>query len=287
MAEQSYIPYREIVDQLDVRASDILIIASDITRLAFLAKRNEGSFDAGVFIDSFTQKLGPSGTLVLPAYNFSLLSGQAFDPSRTPPTTGAMALSAFKRDDFIRTWHPLHSFLVWGNKTDELKALRNPSSFGHDSPFAKFLEWNAKMLFIGTNVAEAFTYTHHVEEMEKVRYRYYNSRNISYYEDGEYIGKKKFLLFQKRWGWTMNMLLLQEQLESSVLNTKMIGKIECSLLNISDADKIIRKDIIENKAAKIVRFDRNLFVRDFAKSFMHSLNLYKTTQDKINYGTGI
>lgn len=287
MAEQSYIPYHEIVDQLDVRVSDVLIIASDITRLAFQAKRNEGSFDPDVFINSFIQKLGPSGTLVLPAYNFNLKSGQVFDPSRTPPTTGTMALSAFRRDDFVRTWHPLHSFMTLGDRADELKALRNPSSFGQDSPFAKFLEWDAKMLFLGTNVAEAFTYTHHVEEMEKVRYRYYNSLNISYYEDGKYIGKKRFLLFQKRWGWTMNMLSLQEQLESSILKTKMIGKIECSLLRIGDADSIIRQDISENRAAKIVRFDRNLFVKDFAKSFLHSLNLYRTTQDKINYGTGI
>ena len=67
------------------------------------------------------------------------------------------------------------------------------------------------------------------------------------------------------------MLLLQEQLESSVLKTKMIGKIECSLLHISDADRIIRNDISENKAAKIIRFDRNIFVRDFAKSFLHSM----------------
>jgi len=287
MEDQAYIPYREIVDHLDIQASDVLIIASDITRLAFQAKRNEGRFDIDAFIDSFTEKLTMSGTLIFPAYNFNLRSGQAFDLKRTTPATGAMPIEAFRRMEFNRTWHPLHSFMTWGQKNNELKGLRNINSFGSDSPFAKFLEWNAKMLFIGTNVAEAFTYTHHVEEMEKVWYRHYRKRWFRYYEDGAFHGKKKFGMYEKRSGWTMNLDLLQKQLESTVLQTRVINKVECSMLNIKDADKVIRSDIRDNRARNIAHFEYKLYARDMAKELLQKFNLYKTTQDKINYGIGI
>lgn len=287
MTATSYIPYQEIVDHLDIQASDVLIIASDITRLAFNAKRNERSFDVDALIDSFKRKLTVQGTLIFPAYNFYLRSGQIFDVKKTEPITGAMALAAFRGGDFKRTWHPLHSFMVWGKESEALQNLQNKSSFGSDSPFAKFLEWNAKMLFIGTNVAEAFTYTHYVEEQDKVPYRHFKPLLIRYYNDGAQAGEKKLLFYRKLHGWTMNLELLQEKLEVAILNTQVINKVEFSMLRIADAHEIIHKDITQNNAMNIARFDTKLYLRDQLKSFLQIFNLYKTTQDKINYGADI
>ena len=287
MEEQSYIPYRNIADHIDIVPSDILIIASDVTKIAFQAKRMEGEFDIDAFIDSFTKRITMSGTLILPAYNFHLKSGQEFDLKRTLPATGALPLAAFKRADFIRTWHPLHSFLSWGQRSSELKSLRNISSFGPDSPFAKFYEWNAKMLFIGTNVAQAFTYTHFVEETEHVKYRHFKKRLIQYYEDGKFQGKKKFILYEKRAGWTMNLERLQDKLESGILDIMTLNNVHFSQLKIRDAHKIILGDIRGNKAESIAHFESKLFFRDLAKNFLHKFRVYRTTQDKINHGTGI
>ena len=282
-----YIPYLDIADHLKIRSSDTLIIASDITRLAFQAKRHEGEFDINAFIDSFRDKLGPKGTLILPAYNFMLGSGQSFDPAKTAPATGALPLAAFRRDDFRRTWHPLHSFLVWGQKAEELAALRNISSFGQDSPFAKFREWDARMLFIGTNVSEAFTYVHHVEEMLQVGYRRYKKLHIQYHENGKFLAAEQILFYKKRCGWTMNLDLLQDRLLSGTMDVIKINHVDCAILNISKADMAVRQDILENQAKNIAHFTTKLFLRDMIKSFLKYFHIYKTPQDKINDGTGL
>ena len=287
MNEDNYIPYLKLADHLDIQGGDILIIASDLTRLAFQAKRNEGGFDMDAFIDSFINKLGEEGTLVLPAYNFMLRSGSIFDPSITIPATGAMPIAAFRRKDFIRTRHPLHSFLVSGHRAGDLQSLGNRSSFSGDSPFAKFCEWNAKMLFIGTNVAQAFTYVHHVEETEQVRYRKYTRLRIRYHREGGFFAVEEILFFRKRWGWTMNLRQLQDILLKEIMESRIINKIKCSMLQIRKADGIIRGDITGNKARNIAHFEGKLYLRDMIKHFLKYFHIYKTTQDKINDGTGL
>jgi aminoglycoside 3-N-acetyltransferase len=216
-----------------------------------------------------------------------LRSGNVFDPSVTVPATGAMPIAAFHRRDFVRTWHPLHSFLVWGKKAGELESLRNRSSFAKDSPFAKFREWNAKMLFIGTNVAQAFTYVHHVEETERVSYRKFTKLDIRYHVDGEFYAVEEILFYRKRWGWTMNLERLQNLLLKEILESRVINNIECSLLQIPKADDIIREDISGNRARNIAHFEGKLYLRDMIKHFLQYFHIYKTTQDKINDGTGL
>jgi aminoglycoside 3-N-acetyltransferase len=287
MPQENYIPYLNLVEHLGIQAGDVLLVASDLTRLAFQAKRNEGGFDMEAFIDSFILRLGPDGTLVLPSYNFMLRSGSIFDPAVTVPATGAMPFAAFHRKDFVRTWHPLHSFLVWGNKAGELESLRNRSSFSGDSPFAKFHEWNAKMLFIGTNVAEAFTYVHHVEETEQVNYRKYARMIIKYHRDSKFYEEEEILFYRKRWGWTMNLDKLQDLMLKEILESRVINKIDCSMLHIQKADEIIRRDFSENKARNIAHFEGKLYLRDMIKHFLQYFHIYKTTQDKINDGTGL
>jgi aminoglycoside 3-N-acetyltransferase len=287
MPDQQYIPYFKIADQFDIQPGDVLLIASDITRLAFYAKRKENKFDINAFIDQFLNKLSSEGTLILPAYNFNLLSGQVFDIRKTIPVTGSFSISAFRRDDFKRTWHPLHSFMVWGKYADELCQLRNISSFGLDSPFAKFLEWRSKMLFIGTNVAEAFTFTHFVEELNKVFYRKYSTVKIHYIYENNSEEELEFMIYRKRFGWTMQLDMLQGLLEKSVLNKKMINGVEFSMLHLEKAFPVIRNDITENKARNIAKFDLKLYFRDLAKNLLHRYNIYKTTQDKIDHAADI
>ncbi len=287
MPDQQYISYLKIADQFDIQPGDVLLIASDITRLAFYAKRKEKKFDINAFIDQFLNKLSSEGTLILPAYNFNLLSGQVFDIRKTTPVTGSFSISAFRRDDFKRTWHPLHSFMVWGKYADQLCQLRNISSFGLDSPFAKFLEWKSKMLFIETNVAEAFTFTHFVEELNKVFYRKYSTVKIHYIHENNSEEELEFMIYRKRFGWTMQLDMLQGLLEKSVLNKKMINGVEFSMLHLEKAFPVIWNDITENKARNIARFDLKLYFRDLAKNLLHRYNIYKTTQDKIDHAAGL
>ncbi len=285
--KKEYIPYQKIVDELDVNEGEILIIASNITKMVFLSGRKEGSFDSNLLIDSFQRKLGKEGTLIFPAYNHNLRSWHKFDIKNTAPVTGALALTAFKRPDFKRTRNPLHSFLVSGKYADKLCKLNNKSSFGKDSPFAFFLEKNAKMLFISTSVTAAFTFTHFVEEKEKVHYRKYQKLSIKYTDDKNQFSVREYLFYKKKTGWDLDFSPLEKLFSKTILNEKTINGLKFQSLNFAETYNIILKDIRENKAKSIAYFSLKLFVKDTVKQVLKRLKIFRTTFDKIQNATNI
>ena len=287
MSSQPYIPYTGLPEHLGIQKGENLMIASDITRLAMTAIRREGAFDADKLIDSFLQALGPEGTLILPAFNFNLKNSQAFDPVKTLPVTGALAEAAMKRTDFLRTRHPLHSFLVSGKYAGELAARENLSSFGPDSPFAFFHRKDMLMLMLGTGVTEAFTFVHYVEELEKVRYRRYAFLRIKYlYPDGEQ-DWKQVCLYAKRPGWTMNLASLEKLFrEKGILSETTFNGIPCAMIRLGEAFPLIREDIVHNRSRSISHFSWTLFAREKLKKVLSSLHLYRTLTDKISHDPG-
>ncbi len=284
-SEKDYISYKQIPFNLNIKPGDTLVVASDITRLAMVSMKKEGGFDANFLIDAIQKKLGKEGTLLIPAYNFNLRSGDEFSPVNTPPVTGALSLLAFHRSDFIRTWHPLHSFMVWGKHAMSFSELRNKSSFGRNSPFAFLEQLNAKMLFAGTKPADALTYTHYVEETLKVKYRRYLKIMIDYVDDHNIHTHKDFLFYKKKPGWTMVMDRLELLLRDEFIDDTTINGIRFCLLELPGAGKIIRNDIINNHANNIAAFSTNLYIRDVVKGFLYKFRKYQTVHDRINHGS--
>ncbi len=281
MGRKPYIPYREIAKKLEISKGDVLLLTSDILKLAMQAKKAEQEFSAAAFLNSFSDELGSDGTLLIPSYNFDLEDGDAFDLRRTNPMTGTLAIEALNDDSFLRTANPLHSFLARGMDADALSMMNNNSSFGPDSPFAWMLEKNALMVFAGTTIAEAMTFTHFVEESEQVRYRNYKRFRIRYTgRDGRAIDRR-FKIYAKKYGWTMQMHRLAELLPPEVLHLNTINGIPFYSIRCRDAFEIISKDISGNNASSIAGFGLKLYFRDIIKSGLQRFNLFRTTYGKI------
>lgn len=285
VSDRKYIPYREIPAQLNIRSGDTLVIASDITRLAMVSMKKEGSFDANDFIDAFQAKLGKNGTLLIPAYNFNLRAGDEFSPVNTPPVTGALSLLAFHRSDFIRTWHPLHSFMVWGRNAARFSDLKNKSSFGKDSPFALMEELRARMLFAGTRPADALTFTHYIEERLSVPYRRYKRIPIDYVDDHNRHELKDFLFYMKKPGWTMVMNRLENLLNGKFEEDSIINGIRFCMLDLPTAGEVIRRDINNNNAGNIAAFSTKLYLKDVVKGILFKFRKYQTAHDRISHGS--
>lgn len=281
MEQQTYIPYREIARHLNIRERDQVLLTSDILRLAIVSRKNEKEFDVNAFIDSFIEVLGPEGTLLIPAYNFDLENGDTFSISGTEPMTGSLALAAMKRDDFLRTANPLHSFLVWGKDAESLAEMKNESSFGPDSPFAYLHERNALMIFAGTTVGKAMTFTHYVEETSGVKYRKYRNLKIRYEDQDGNTNWRKYRLYAKKPGYDMVLDKIEKILSDTKMSKMDNAGISFYSLRCEDAFELIRKDITENQASSIATFKSNLYYRDILKSVLRRLNLFRTTHGKI------
>lgn len=286
-SEQAYIPYKEIARKLGIDKGDCLLLTSDILKLAMKARKHEKEFDVNAFINSFIDALGPEGTLLIPAFNFDLEHNDHYDIARTEPMTGALAVAAMKRSDFRRTSNALHSFYVIGKDAEYLTGLDNISSFDTDSPFAYMLEKNTIMLFAGTSIAQAMTFTHFVEESLKVRYRRYKTLNIQYTNlDGDSQGRS-FKIYAKKPGYTMVMEELQRKLSQAIVQELEINGVSFTSIRCETAFGYIKNDIQENNAASIVKFSTALYLRDILKQGLLKFNLFRTTYGKIRSGKRI
>jgi aminoglycoside 3-N-acetyltransferase len=283
-----FIPYLKIPEELPVRPGEQIILAADVTRLAMIAVKKEGGFDPRAFNRAFLEKIGKSGTLVLPAYNFNMADGSHYDPVKTPPATGTLAVAAMDDPGFCRTRNPLHSFLVAGAMKDRLCLADNMSSFGGDSPFALLYGAGASMLFLGVSLAEAFTFVHFVEEKEQVVYRKYKRLTLRYHEVTGSSSEKHYLLYAKKRGWTMNLERLEELLErNGLVSHGAVNGIPWQMISLRDSMPVLLSDIRLNRSRNIARFSMMRFCVELVKEILGKLHIYRTPADKIAHGTGL
>ena len=281
MDDPKYIPYRHIAAQLNICKGDVVLLTSDILKLAMKARKEEKEFISDPFINSFFEETTADGTLLIPSYNFDLENGDSFDILKTEPMTGSLAVAALNDKSFVRTQHPLHSFLVKGKDSEKLTGMMNISSFGLDSPFAWLLEKNALMIFAGTTVSEAMTFTHFVEEREQVWYRRYESMIIQYTGRDRNTAERAFKLYAKKPGWTMALHRLQGILPENILRKYVFNGIPFYTIRCQDAYEVISRDIRENNASSLVEYKMKLYFRDIIKIRLNRYNIFRTTYGKI------
>lgn len=250
----NYVSYRNLVDQFDICQGDIVLVGSDITRIAVQSIRNGEKLDLNIFIDSLMNKIGESGTLLFPTFNWGFCNGETFDYNTTVSKTGALTNAALKREDFTRTQHPIYSFAVWGKDKEQLYNMNNKSSFGEDSPFAYLYRNKAKMLTIDLCYQNSFTFVHYVEEMEKVDYRYIKDFTSKYIDKAgnESIRTYSMNVRDLDKGVVTKINPIGEEMESrGTSRHKFINNVDFYVIDLNKSYEVIREDIIYNDAKKL------------------------------------
>lgn len=180
---EPYIPYAEIIDHIDVGEGDIVVVTSDVLKLAICCRDHGERFNPDRFIDSLVRKVTEKGTVLLPTFTWHFCKGKTYDRRLTPSRMGALTNATLKRPDFQRTRHPIYSFAVWGQKRDELCSLDNVDSWSEDSPFGWLYRARAKNLFVGIDYKLAFTFDHYVEQKTGVDYRFHKTFSGEYVDN--------------------------------------------------------------------------------------------------------
>lgn len=123
-------------------------------------------------LDALIGRIGASGTLILPLFNFDFTKGVPFDIRSTPSQMGILTEIGRLLPDAVRTGHPIYSFAAIGAKAAEFECLDNKSGYGPDLPFAKLRELGGEIGVLDLPDQNSMTFYHHVEEMHEVPYRY-------------------------------------------------------------------------------------------------------------------
>lgn len=248
-----------IVDLLDIKEGDSVLVSSSLSRLFHLEKDVRGlKPDIHRFIDSIMNKITEKGTLLFPTYNWGFCKGETFDISKTPAETGVLANEALKHPGFKRTKHPIYSFAVWGKGQRELCALENVSSFGADSPFAYLHKHHGKNLVIDVSLTHCFTFVHYVEQLTKFpHYRYHKFFKADYIDESGNKSQREYSMLVRDLDLDVTNVLEpieQEFIEKDITKKMIINGIPISVIDFCLSAEAIKEDIFHNRSRKICTY---------------------------------
>ncbi len=173
-----------------LRPGSTTLLHSSISRTL-----SESSCGPDDVVDRLLEALGPSGTLLLPLFNFDFAKGVPFDVRTTPSQMGALSESARSWPGAVRTSHPIYSFAAIGPLAQEFGALQNSSAYGPDSPFALLRELDGEIGVIDLTDQDSMTFYHHVEELHAVPYRYHKSFSGDYTDRNGATSASEYTMF--------------------------------------------------------------------------------------------
>ncbi len=141
---------REDLTKLGLGQGDIVFFHSSLRSLGWV----EGG--AETVIDAFLEVVGPAGLVIAPTLTFSFVGHHddetGFDPKQTPSRVGAITDHLWRRPGAHRSAHPTHSLAAIGRRAAELViGHEKTSTFGKDGPYRRYVDWGAKILFLGVD----------------------------------------------------------------------------------------------------------------------------------------
>lgn len=198
--KNALVELEKILENMGIQNGDILYIASDITLLLYTVQREYGIDKAETFLNEciniFEDLVTESGTLLFPMFTWAPCRGETFDIRHSKSEVGALNNWVLQhRPEFVRTAHPIYSFLVWGKDAEDLASFRNESAWGEDSPFGYFHRNHAKMLLIDVHLKQCYTFMHYVEEQLRVPYRYMKNFRINYIDQNGKESERSYTMF--------------------------------------------------------------------------------------------
>ena len=81
---ENYVRLKEIPDHFGLNRGDTVWISSDVKELIYSCMEHDDDTDMNVLIDRIQEIITPSGTLLIPTFNWDFCKGIAYDIKKTP-----------------------------------------------------------------------------------------------------------------------------------------------------------------------------------------------------------
>ena len=167
------------LSEIGLQRGDVVLMHSDIAKTGvpngFDPKKNNL---CSIIYDAIITVIGDSGTLIAPAFSYSLVRGETYIPQSSPSLVGSFSNWFRSQPGVVRSHDPIFSFCACGPEAKHIFAdITNDSFSPSRSPYAKLLQLKAKVLFWGTDT-RSLTAIHFAEQQLyesgtlSVRYRY-------------------------------------------------------------------------------------------------------------------
>ncbi|ARR01715.1 aminoglycoside N3'-acetyltransferase [Campylobacter vicugnae] len=242
---------------LGIGKGDILYIASDITSFGIEVVNAKQDINEcfNELISGLQNLVGDSGTLMFPIYSWDFNKGKSFDIRYTVGGTGALSNWILKnRPDFIRTAHPIYSFMVWGKDANMLASMNNIDCFGQFSPFGYMYKCDAKMIFFNVPIRRGVTFTHYVEESLQVPYRYFKPFSAKYIDSNGIESNRTYVMYVR----DMNIKskeYMPDSFYKDIVKEIKFDSFYIKLLGSRDTFRLTADDLLNNGGKNIYKFE--------------------------------
>lgn len=253
---------KETMHSLGIGVGDKLYVASDVTLLLCSTykqgMKTKEQMDEYLhkLVSAFQQVVGKSGTLLFPVFTWDFCRGKGFDVCRTLGEVGSLNnWILLNRQDFLRTRHPMYSFMVWGEDAPLLAALDNTDAWGQDSPFAYLHHHGGKMLLFNVSLQRGFTFLHYVEESVKVPYRYMKSFCGKYKDGRGRDFERIYTMYVRDLDIVSEEYLPEEFLQSAgVMKSEQWGDIIIKNIGLHDAYDVVANNLYCHNGSYCYKF---------------------------------
>jgi aminoglycoside 3-N-acetyltransferase len=189
---------RDALDQLGIAKGDVIVVKADLAYLGPIEGVESKEAYLTAVYDVLRRAVGDRGTLVAPTASERLCqSGEDFILERAPSEMGIFSEFLRTRPGARRSLHPFGSYAAEGPLASEHEDDVSKNSFGPDTPKARLIERNAKVLNIGIPPTRTNSVVHHAEHLMGVPYRYFKEFPNRVFAGGAYFGTD-YLLHVRR-----------------------------------------------------------------------------------------
>ncbi len=214
---------------------------------------------AKLILQAIINRIGPGGTIICPTFSFNFIKTKVFNTLKSKSDLGYFENFFLNQKRIVRSQHPIYSIAVWGKN----KKIINPCgkfSFGSNSPFSNFINYNVKFLNIGIKWIDTCTYLHHLEHLNGINHRFYKPTTGKII----YKGKTKIDTFYNpvrfiRLKSNKAEYKIEKYLKKNSLIKETKDKIYCSSLKVKDIHDIGLK-ILQKKPSYFMSKNINVFI---------------------------
>ena len=182
--------FTNILDKFNIKKGSNIYVGVDMVLLIkFLNLKSKNLKQiADLFLKFLLSRVGKTGTVVIPVFNFDCVSKKRFDQKNSPGQSGMFGNLLLKKYYKCRTKHPMYSFLVFGNKSYKYMRVNTQNATGKNSLWKNFNNDNFELITFGYHYVRSLTHVHYLENLANVSYRLNKTFQVSYTD----INRKKF-----------------------------------------------------------------------------------------------
>ena len=166
MAETTRMIYKDDIKNslslLEIRKGDIVLVHSALTSIGYV----DGGADT--VIDALLETVGDEGTIVMSSLtNWD----KAFDAKTSPSAVGKISETFRKRENAVRSLHPVHSVAAIGKSAEYIAAGHDTceTGCGMGTPYMKIHDLGGKIMLLGVDM-DRNTFMHTIEVEADAKY---------------------------------------------------------------------------------------------------------------------